>query len=337
MLGLDSMSKYTRLNDWEREEISRLLALGYSLRTIAKMLGRDVSTVSNEVSAGGTNKNTYRAVRAQNRARRNASKRKRGKRLMTGNTKLKRYIYKKLRLRWSPKQIAEELKRDYPEDMTMRISPDTIYSYLYVLPKGQLKKELLACLRRNHQYRYKQSKGSKKERKLKDMLSIEERPKEVEDRIIPGHWEGDLVMGKYNRSQMGTLVERTSRTTILVPLKSKKAEAVAKAFAKEAKKLPQQMKLSMTYDQGREMAEHKLFTKKTNMTVYFAHPKSPWERGSNENTNGLVRQFFPKGTDFNKVSRREIKKVQDLLNGRPRATLSFRKPYQVFNELINTR
>ena len=336
MLGLDSMSNYKRLSDWEREEISRLLVQDYSLRAIARELSRNVSTISNEVGAGGTNRKTYRALRAQNRARRNAAKRKKGKRTIDSNLQLKRYIFKKLRMKWSLNQIAKELKIDYPSDMTMHISPDTIYSYIYVLPKGALKKELLACLRRNHQHRYKQTKGSRNERKLEDMLSIEERPKEVEDRIIPGHWEGDLIMGRYNQSQLGTLVERTTRTLILVQLKSKKADEVAKKFAKEAKKIPRQMRLSMTYDQGREMAAHKLFTKETEMKVYFAHPRSPWERGTNENTNGLIRQFFPKGTDFNKVSRREIKKVQDLLNGRPRATLGYRKPYQVFKELINT-
>jgi len=218
----------------------------------------------------------------------------------------------------------------------MRISPEAIYTYIYVLPRGALKKELIDSLRRNHKRRYKQARGIKIERKLEDMLSIEERPKEVEDRIIPGHWEGDLIIGKNNRSALGTLVERTTRTTILIQVKNREAETVAKAFAKEVKKLPKQMKLSMTYDQGREMAKHKLFTNITGVKVYFAHPRSPWERGTNENTNGLIRQFFPKGTDFNKVSRYEVKKVQDLLNGRPRQALEFRKPFQVFNELINT-
>lgn len=191
-------------------------------------------------------------------------------------------------------------------------------------------------MRQNRKRRYKQSRGARMERKIEDMLSIEERPKEVEDRTVPGHWEGDLIMGKNNRSALGTLVERTTRTTILVPVKNKFAEHVAKQFAKEAKKLPQQMKLSMTYDQGREMAKHKLFTKITDMKVYFAHPRSPWERGTNENTNGLIRQFFPKGTDFSKISRYEVKKVQDLLNGRPRQALNFKKPYEVFEQLINT-
>ena len=259
-----------------------------------------------------------------------------GKHRLNDNHELWVYIVQKLnKKKWSPRQIAEELKKDYPLDMTMRISPETIYTYIYVLPKGSLKKELIAGLRRNHKRRYIQSRKAKIERKLEDMLSIEERPKEVEDRIIPGHWEGDLIIGKYNRSALGTLVERTTRTTILIPIKNREAETVAKAFAREVKKLPQQMKLSMTYDQGREMAKHKLFTDITGVKVYFAHPRSPWERGTNENTNGLIRQFFPKGTDFNKVSRYQVKKVQDLLNGRPRQTLGFRKPYEVFNELIN--
>jgi IS30 family transposase len=329
------MTNYKRLSDLEREEISRMLSQDCSFSDIARRLSRQTSTITREVSRGGCNKSTYRAAKAQNRARRNSAKRKAGKFRLNNEAELWQYIHKKLKKKWSPRQIAEELEMDYPEDMTMRISPETIYTYIYVLPRGTLKKELTSCLRQNHKRRYKQSRGVKMERKLEDMLSIEERPKEVEDRIIPGHWEGDLIVGKNNRSVLGTLVERTTRTTILIPLKNREAEVVAKAFAKEVKKLPQQMKLSMTYDQGREMAQHKLFTNITGVKVYFAHPRSPWERGTNENTNGLIRQFFPKGTDFNKITRYEVKKVQDLLNGRPRQTLNFRKPYQVFNQLIN--
>ena len=312
-----------------------MLAQNRSSNDIADLLGREVSTISRELSAGGGNKYTYRAGRAQRRAIRNARKRKANKHRIDINLKLKRYIHKKLRLKWSPVQIAKELFRDYPLNMAMRIAPETIYAYLYVLPRGALKKELLACLRQNRKRRHKQSRGVEMARRIEDLLSIEERPKEVEDRIIPGHWEGDLIMGKNNRSALGSLVERTTRTTILVPLKSKRADEVARAFAKEAKKLPQQMRLTLTYDQGCEMAKHKLFTKLTGIKVYFAHPRSPWERGTNENTNGLIRQFFPKGTDFNNVNRREIKKVQDLLNGRPRAALNFQKPIEVFNQLIN--
>ena len=312
-----------------------MLAQDYSLNDIAKKLDRYASTISREILSGSCNKYTYRAGKAQRRAARNSSQRKKGNKILNNELRLKRYVYGKLRKKWSPAQIAKELKKDYPADMAMRIAPETIYAYLFVLPRGSLKKELLACLRQNRKRRHQQSRGVKMERKLEDMLSIEERPKEVEDRIIPGHWEGDLIIGKNNRSALGTLVERTTRTTILVPVKSKRAEEVARAFAKEVKKLPQQMKLTLTYDQGREMAEHKLFTKLTGVRVYFAHPRSPWERGTNENTNGLIRQFFPKGTDFNKVSRYEVKKAQHLLNGRPRAALDFQKPYEVFSQLIN--
>jgi len=329
------MKNYKRLSADEREEISRMLAQNCSLNDIAKSLSRYASTISREILLGSCNKHTYRAGKAQRRAVRNASKRRANKRILDDHLKLKRYIYKKLRKKWSPDQIAKELPMDYPEDMTMRIAPETIYANLFILPRGELKKELLSCLRQNRKRRHKQSRGAQNERKLEDMLSIEERPKEVEDRIIPGHWESDLVVGKNNRSAIGTIVERTTRTTILVPLKNKSAEVVAKAFAKEIMKLPKQMRLTMTHDQGREMARHKLLTEMTGVKIFFAHPRSPWERGTNENTNGLIRQFFPKGTDFNKVSRREIKKVQDLLNGRPRAALNFQKPIEVFNQLIN--
>lgn len=330
------MNKYKRLGLVEREEISRMLAQKCSFQSIAKSLGRNVSTISREVGAGSCNKYTYRAGTAQARSVRNSAKRKVGKYFLNDNLRLKRYVYRKLRLKWSPTQIAKTLKKAYPTDMTMRISPESIYTYLFVLPRGTLKKELLACLRQNRKHRHKQRRGVEAMRKLEDMLSIEERPKEVEDRIIPGHWEGDLIVGKNNRSALGTLVERTTRTTILIPVKSKSAEDVAKAFAKEVKKLPKQMKLTMTYDQGREMANHKLFTDITGIKVYFAHPRSPWERGTNENTNGLIRQYFPKGTDFNKVSRYEVKRAQHQLNGRPRKTLDYCTPYEVFNKLIHS-
>lgn len=320
----------------EREEISRMLAQKCSFQSIAQSLQREVSTISREINAGSCNQYTYRAGKAQARAVRNSSKRKAGKHILNDNALLKRYIYRKLRKKWSPTQIAEMLKMDYPTDMTMRLSPESIYTYLYVLPRGTLKKELLACLRQNRKRRHKQRRGATVKRDLEDMLSIEERPAEVADRIVPGHWEGDLIVGKSNRSALGTLVERTTRTTILIPIKNREAETVAKAFAKAVKKLPQQMKLTLTYDQGREMAQHKLFTNITGVKVYFAHPRSPWERGTNENTNGLIRQYFPKGTEFNKVTRYEVKRAQDQLNGRPRKTLNYLTPYQVFNQLINS-
>ena len=322
----------------EREELSRLLILGISFTDIAIFLKKDKSTVSREVNRAEMDRDIYRAHKAHWHYLK--QKKKQGRKRKTGqNPILKDFIHKHLKERWSPDQIARKLKSLYPENMSMRISHEAIYTYIYVLPRGSLKKELLSYLRQQKKYRRRKNRNKarteEKRGQIPEMISIEERPKEAEDRIIPGHWEGDLILGKYKRSALGTIVERTTRTVILVPLVNKDAVFVRKAFAREMKKLPKQMRLSLTYDQGKEMSEHKLFTKETKIKVYFAHPGSPWERGTNENTNGLIRQFFPKGTEFDKVSRYEIKKVQDLLNGRPRATLNYQKPYEVFNELIN--
>jgi len=205
-----------------------------------------------------------------------------------------------------------------------------------VLPRGTLKATLIKALRQEHKYRRKRKQGDHEENrgKIANMLSIEERPKEVEDRTIPGHWEGDLIVGKYRKTALGTLVERTTRYTILVPLKAKDAESVREAYTKELGTLPKEIAKTLTYDQGKEMSEHLQFTIDTGIQVYFAHPGSPWERGTNENTNGLIRQYFPKGTDFSTVSTREIKRVQRQLNDRPRAVLQFRKPDEVINQLV---
>jgi IS30 family transposase len=327
---------YSRLTLRDREEISRTLARGESFGNIARRINRPVSTISREVNKAGMNRYTYRAERAHRRSVRNARKRKRGKRKAILQPRLRHYIHQKLRLLWSPEQIARELIREYPKDDIMRVSREAIYAYLYVLPKGELRKELLSCLRQKRKRRRKRGHKNQQgiERKIADMISIEERPAEVARRTVPGHWEGDILLGKYRKSAMGTLVERTTRAVIIVPLPNKHSEVVARAFAREAKRLPRQMRLSLTYDQGREMAAHKLFAKNAEMKVFFCHPRSPWERGTGENTNGLVRQFFPKGTDFTKVSRREIKRAQHLLNGRPRKVLGWRKPYEAFNELV---
>lgn len=330
------MEKYKRLCEREREEISRMLSQGYSFRAISKELDRNVSTISREVRLGSCNKYTYRAVRAQKRAIRNSSKRKKGMFVLRQNHRLREHVFRKLRQEWSPVQIAEMLKEEYHSDMTMRISHESIYTYLYVLPRGSLKKELISRLRQGHKRRHEHKRGTKAKREIEDMISIEERPAEVAGRSIPGHWEGDLIVGRYNKSVLGTLVERTTRTVLLVPLKSRKSEEVAKAFARAVKRMPKEMRISLTYDQGREMAKHKLFTKKTGVKVYFAHPGRPWERGTNENTNGLLRQYFPKGTDFNKVTCYKIKKAQNRLNGRPRKVLNWRTPFEVFESLINS-
>jgi IS30 family transposase len=328
------MTHYPRLTVLEREEISLGLAKELSLREIAGLLGRSPSTISREISRNAEHRYPYRAVMSHGRASKLA-RIPRKKRKLDTNSSLKQYVLDRLDKRWSPEQIAKSLKALYPMDMSMQVSHESIYSYLYVLPRGSLRKELTRCLRRQHIMRRKRSNSRHKTCPIQDYLSIEERPVEVADRIVPGHWEGDLIMGRRNASALGTLVERVTRMTFLVKLKSKDATSVREAFAQEFQHLPEGLKRSLTYDQGQEMAEHKLFTKDTKIQVYFAHPHSPWERGTNENTNDLVRQFFPKGTDFSKVSYKRIKEVQSLLNDRPRKVLEFFTPHEVFNEMLH--
>ena len=272
---------------------------GDSLTFIARNLERSTSTISRDIIKQS---GAYRAHTAIRRAWCQARSRRYGKTRCLKYPRLQTYLVEKLQAAWSPDQIAVSLRRAYPEDSTMRISPEAIYQFVYVLPRGSLKKTLIAGLRHERAYRRKHRKQSgentEKRGKIADMLSIDERPAEVANRIIPGHWEGDLIIGKHKRSAIATLVERTTRYTILVPLSAKDATTVRKALAKEIRTLPHELTKSLTYDQGKEMSEHLRFTLSTGMQVYFAHPGSPWERGTNENTNGLIRQYFPKGTDF---------------------------------------
>lgn len=321
---------YHRLSIAEREEMSLQLAIGSSYRAIAQQLGRSPSTLSREVAR---NRSTlgYRAVTAQQKA---AGRCYRKPRKLVTLLHLRQYMLQGLRKQWSPQQISARIKEHYPDDEVLRVSAETIYTYLYVLPRGELRRELVGYLRQHHKKRRPRSRGTDRRGQIPDMISIEERPAEVADRIVPGHWEGDLILGAGNRTALGTLVERTTRTTLLVPLQAKDAESVRRAFVRRLRAVPKQMRLTLTYDRGKEMAEHKLFTADTEMKVYFAHPQSPWERGTNENTNGLVRQYFPKGTDFSKVSYPMIMKAQHRLNGRPRKVLGWKTPYEAFNELL---
>lgn len=328
--------RYTRLNEEEREIISKRLAQNKSIRAIAKELGRSPSTISREIkrNQSGTG---YWVFSANQKAKVNASSRRKHKRRLMQNQRLRDYVEEKVKQGWSPKAIVERMKIDYPQDMSMHISHEAIYQYIYVLPRGASKQTLIEGLRQERKYRRAQNNGQIEETrgKISGMLSIEERPAEVEDRTVPGHWEGDLILGKYKRSALGTLVERTTRYTILVPLGDKKdAESVRIAYAEAFKSVPKALKRSLTYDQGKEMSQHEKFTIDSGIQVYFAHPSSPWERGTNENTNGLVRQYFPKGTDFTQVTDERIKEVQDLLNDRPRAVLNYYKPDEVFNKLV---
>lgn len=328
---------YRRLTEVEREEISVGLARGELGSAIAKRLGRARSTIQREVGRNA-GKSGYRAYSAARRAAVAASSRRGGKRKLVQQERLRSVVTRWLLKRWSPEQIVRRLKARYGDDPEMQISPEAIYQYIYVLPRGELKRTLIAALRQERGWRrkkHRRSAESETRGKMTDMLSIEERPACVADRTVPGHWEGDLILGKYKRSALGTLVERTTRKTLLIRLGAQKdAEHVRKAYARRMRRLPQRMATSLTYDQGKEMSQHRQFTQSTGITVYFAHPGCPWERGTNENTNGLIRQFFPKGTDFTKVSAQEIRKVECLLNGRPRKTLHWNTPDEVFTSLL---
>jgi transposase, IS30 family len=328
---------YRRLTFAEREEISRALAEGLSLRDVSKRINRSSSTVVREVQRSGLGRIVYRAGEAHSHALRRARARRLGYRKLRLNPRLRTLVLRHLARLWSPEQIARIVRRMHPNDPSMQVSHETIYRYLYVLPRGELKRTLTDYLRQAHRHRHhrtSQGKPRGHQGHIPDMVSIEERPAEVADRTVPGHWEGDLILGKGRSSALGTLVERTTRTVILVRLKNKKAPSVRTAFARAIRTLPTPMKKSLTYDRGWEMAEHKRFTLDTHMQVYFAHPKSPWERGTNENTNGLIRQFFPKGTDFSKVPYHRIKRAEFLLNTRPRKVLDWRTPYEAFNALV---
>src|SRR6266545_191318 len=327
------MARYRRVNLMEREERSRMLAAGYSLRATGQALSRAPSTLSRELARHRASPVTYRAVRAHQLAHRWAH-RPRKPRKLSVQPRLRTEVFTLLAQRWSPEQIARGLRQRYPDEPAMQISHEAIYTYLYVLPRGTLKREVIRYLRRRHRFR-RPHKVRLKPRPIQEFISIDERPGEVADRTVPGHWEGDLLVGQANASALGTLVERTTRFTLLVPLTARDAATVRQAFARELRTLPAQLRRSLTYDQGQEMREHRLFTKQTQMQVYFAHPHSPWERGTNENTNGLVRQFFPKGTRFNQLSRKEIKHVQALLNDRPRKVINWHSPAHAFNQLLH--
>jgi IS30 family transposase len=332
-------TRYRRLTNREREEISRGLSAGMTQAGIARRLYRHPATISREIrrNTGSRAGSAYLAFSANRKAAVRASSRRSGKSRLAREARLRAYVLTGLRREWSPREIQERLKKEYPLDMTMRISHEAIYRYLYVLPRGTLRQTLIKALRQEHKYRRKQKRGNTEEKrgKIADMLSIEERPREVADRSVPGHWEGDLIVGLHRRSALGTLVERTTRYTLLVPLgRDKSPVAVRKAYARAFRSIPGELKKTLTYDQGKEMLEHRRFTIDTGIQVYFAHPASPWERGTNENTNGLIRQYFPKGTDFSKVSRRRIKRVQRRLNDRPRAVLDYEKPDEVINRLV---
>jgi len=316
----------------EREEISRGVAAGHSMRTIASQLGRAPSTVSREINRNG-GRRWYRANRAEEAAWQRAHRAKTCK--LAQNPALARIVAEKLMGRWSPRQIAGWLKRSYPDDESFQVSHETIYLTLYIQARGALKKELIKYLRRSRAMRRSRHHTQKTSNhgRIVGAVSISERPPEVEDRAVPGHWEGDLICGS-NNSQIATLVERHTRYVMLVRVPSKDTKTVINALIKQAHKLPRELYKSLTWDRGKEMADHKRFSLATDINVYFCDPQQPWQRGSNENTNGLLRQYFPKGMDLSNVHQNRLNAVARQLNERPRETLQFYSPAEKFNECV---
>jgi IS30 family transposase len=302
------------------------------MRSIATQLGRAPSTVSREIKRNG-GQACYRASQADESAWDRGRRPKTGK--LAQNRALARIVAGKLQLQWSPEQVAGWLKRTYPDDTSRQVSHETIYRSLFIQARGALKKELVEHLRRSRVMRRSRHHTMKTDKhgRITDTVSISERPASVEDRAVPGHWEGDLLFGSKN-SQIATLVERHTRYAMLVKVSGKDTETVINALIKHAHKLPEELYQSLTWDRGKEMADHKRFTLATDIQVYFCDPQNPWQRGSNENTNGLLRQYFPKGIDLSGYSQAKLNAVARRLNERPRKTLNFETPAERFHHTV---
>ena len=316
----------------EREEISRGIVAGQSFRSMAASLGRAPSTISREIRRNG-GRRRYRANKADQAAWGRAHRPKTCK--LVENPALSLIVASKLKQRWSPEQIAGWLKKTYAEDENYQVSHEIIYRSLYVQARGALKKELIKHLRTQRSMRRSRhgNKSGEGQGQIKDMVRISERPASVEDRAVPGHWEGDLIVGS-NDSYLATLVERHTRYVMLAKVNGKDTKTVINALIKQSKKLPRELYKSLTWDRGKELSDHKRFSLATDIDVYFCDPQSPWQRGSNENTNGLLRQYFPKGTDLSVHSQKHLNNVACELNNRPRKTLEFCSPAEKFNECV---
>ena len=320
-----------RLSFEERERILIGIARGESNAEIARALGRDRSTVGREIARCGR-RHHYRALTGERQARKRARRPKATK--LAGNPRLLGEVERRLLDGCSPEQISARLRVEFPDDPSMQVSHETIYQSLYVQARGELRRELAACLRTRRTHRKPQGRADRRGR-IQEMVMISERPAEVEDRAVPGHWEGDLLMGKNNSSQIATLVERSTRFVMLAALKDRSAANVARVLSERIQTLPAELRRSLTWDQGFEMRHHKAFSIQTGVPVYFCDPSSPWQRGSNENTNGLLRQYLPKGTSLATRTQAELDQIADQLNRRPRKTLGWATPAEKLLELLD--
>ena len=326
---------YQQLSYVERLEILSGRREGFSLRAIARRLKRDPATVSRELRRNASPFNDrYDPCGAFFGALARRSHARCGRRKLRPGTALFTSVAAHLREGWSPLQIAGRLRCMEPDDRRQRVSHESIYLALYALPRGELRRDLLACLRQGHQKRRPRSRGANRRGFVPDELKIAERPEEIAERLIPGHWEGDFIKGAHNRSAVGTLVERTSRLVMIARMESLDATAAQKGFESLFRQVPEAMRKTLTYDRGTEMARHAELTRNTGVKVYFADPYSPWQRASNENMNGLIRQYLPKGTDLSVYSQDDLDGIAYRLNSRPRKILDFRTPYEVYHELL---
>lgn len=329
---MKSESHYNQLDYQDRQTIAISLEQGLSMRAIGRVLNRSAATISREIArnSGGSGYSCRYAQQRQVRRRRHGRP---APKLIAGNP-LFESITELLRLRWSPQQIAAHLAKLHPSESTQRASHETIYNVIYAQPRGELRKELIACLRMARAKRWPRCKGEDRRGHMADMLSIHVRPPEVEDRQLPGHWEGDLIKGALNQSAVGTLVERNTRLLILVKLphpNPSTAAHVLQAFTDKLNAVAKPMRKTLTYDRGKEMSHHQQLSANTGIAVYFCDPHSPWQRGTNENTNGLIRQFLPKGTDLSVYSQEQLDGIADLMNARPRKTLDWHTPHEVYS------
>jgi IS30 family transposase len=316
----------------DRDEIACGLAAGMSLRAIAGLIGRSASTVSREVARNSTSRG-YRSSTADRLARARAVRPKSAKLAHEG--RLRAVVESQLEDGFSPEQISNRLRLDYPDEPEMQVSHETIYQALYVQSRGALRRELTSELRTGRALRKPQRRPDERRGRIPGMVSISERPAEVEDRAVPGHWEGDLIVGAGSRSAVGTLAERTSRYCMLLHLPERHdAVSVRDALTQQLPALPEQLRRSLTWDQGTEMSQHVQFRVDTNIDVYFCDPRSPWQRGTNENLNGLLRQYLPKGADLSTFSREDLDEIAAKLNRRPRKTLGWRTPAEVFQDAL---
>lgn len=330
---MEERTQYKQLRPEERMTIASMKLQGASTRAMARVLGRPASTVSRELARNSCPRTGYTADTAQSiRARRRSDARPMNK--LDTRSVLWTVVCTLLQWKWSPQQIAGTLKSVFANEPERHVSHETIYTAIYAQPRGELRKQLIACLRHGRSTRMPRSRGTDRRGQIPEMVSIHVRPPEVDDRVMPGHWEGDLIKGAGNKSSVGVLVERTSRLVLLAKMENATAEAALAGFSAKLTSIAEPMRQTLTYDQGKEMSRHVELARNAKIRVFFCDPHSPWQKGTCENTNGLLRQYLPKGTDLSIYSQAELDAIADSLNNRPRATHGFRTPLQVFAEAL---